>query len=119
MALCIENALDRIAPDVIAIEAAYMGENAHSYGLLCELNGMVRLWCMRHRKDMVKLTTSQIDRATGVRGDRKAGNRALAKYELETIDPARRITEHECDSYALAIAAMGVVKSGEWAKEQA
>jgi Holliday junction resolvasome RuvABC endonuclease subunit len=117
MAVILEQHLNVFRPDVVATEAAYMGENAHSYGLLCEMIGMVRSWCARHDVFLIILTTSQIDKATGVRGDRKAGNRALAKHELETLLVATNITEHECDAYAVGIAAMGRVKVENWKAE--
>jgi Holliday junction resolvasome RuvABC endonuclease subunit len=113
----LHDALTHIAPDAVATEAAYLDRNVRTYGILSQLIGMLRGWCVVRGVPLYVLTTTEIDRMTGVGGDRKAGNRALAAHELTELCRSVRLDEHQCDAYAIGVAALGCIKSGEWAAQ--
>lgn len=115
MIRAVSDALVHIAPEAVATEAAYLDHNAHTFGVLSQLLGALRGWCVVRGAALYILTTAEIDRATGVIGSRKHANAALARYELEKLSPDKRITEHESDAYCIGVAALGLIKTGEYA----
>jgi Holliday junction resolvasome RuvABC endonuclease subunit len=98
--------------DFVAIEGVYQGKNPKVTLDMARLVGAIKVGCWLTDETIAyELPTATIDRALGILGDRKRGNRNLGEMII-----GEGKTEHEYDAWAVLHVGMGVHKENGWKK---